>query len=173
MQERELALRPVKEEGFIHTLPVQLTALVGREQAMKTVCARLQRPEVRLVTLTGMGGVGKTRLGLQVATELLPIFADGVCFVSLASLRDSSLVVPTIARALGLVESAEQPLRLRLKAYLRNKHLLLLLDGFEHVASTTLLVSARAKGLDLVGLNEPEDEILEEPEEHLAMDMRQ
>src|SRR6266478_1127560 len=109
MQEREL--RPVKEEGFIHTIPVQLTVLVGREQAMKTVCARLQHPEVHLVTLTGMGGVGKTRLGLQVATELLTIFADGVCFVSLASLRDSSLVVPTIARALGLVESAEQPLR--------------------------------------------------------------
>src|SRR5260370_5589761 len=131
------------EKGWlqkIHTIPVQLTALVGREQAMKTVCARLQRPEVRLVTLTGMGGVGKTRLGLQVVTELLTIFADGVCFVSLASLRDSSLVVPTIARALGLVESAEQPLRLRLKPYFPHKHLLLLLDVFEHVARAAPLL---------------------------------
>src|SRR5260370_17607708 len=94
------------EKGWlqkIHTIPVQLTALVGREQAMKTVCARLQRPEGRLVTLTGMGGVGKTRLGLQVATELLTLFPDGVCFVSLPSLPDSSLPVPTIPLPLRLV----------------------------------------------------------------------
>src|SRR5260370_13101034 len=63
MQDREIALRPVKEEGFIHTIPVQLTALVGREQAMKTVCAPLQRPEVPLVTLTGIGRVPKPTLG--------------------------------------------------------------------------------------------------------------
>ena len=122
------------------TIPVQLTALVGREQALKTVCALLQCPEVRLATLTGMGGVGKTRLGLQVATGLLSTFADGVCFVSLASLRDSSLVVPAIARALGLAEDAEQPLRPRLKAYLCNKQLLLLLDSFEHVARAAPLL---------------------------------
>src|SRR5215470_3618074 len=136
------------------TIPVQLTALVGREQALKTVCARLQCPEVRLVTLTGMGGVGKTRLGLQVATELLTTFADGVCFVSLASLRDSSLVVPALARALGLAEGAEQPLCLRLKAYLRNKQLLLLLDGFEHVArAAPLLVELLQTCPDLKALD--------------------
>src|SRR5260370_42257174 len=81
MQDREI--RPVKEEGFIHTIPVQLTALVGREQAMKTVCARLQRPEERLVTLTGMGGRGKAPLALQLARELRTLVAAGVIFGSL------------------------------------------------------------------------------------------
>src|SRR5258708_5238168 len=84
--------------------PLPLTSLVGREEEVKLVCALLRRPEVRLVTLTGTGGVGKTRLALRVGTELRGDFADGVCFVSLAALEDPGLVVSTIAQALGMKE---------------------------------------------------------------------
>ena len=119
---------------FVHNnLPAQLTPLIGREQEVSTVCALLRRPEARLVTLTGTGGVGKTRLGLQAATELLDDFADGVCFVPLAPISDPDLVVPTIAQALGLKVTGEKPPLDLLKASLRGKSLLLLLDNFEQV----------------------------------------
>src|SRR2546425_1267344 len=123
-----------------YNLPGPLTSLIGREQEIQAVCSFLRRPEVRLVTLTGTGGVGKTRLGLEVGTDLLADFADGVCFVSLAPISDPDLVVPTIAQALGINEAGErgqgqaQPLHL-LQAYVRDKHLLLLLDNFEQVAA--------------------------------------
>src|SRR5438874_1008784 len=77
-----------------HNLPAQLTPLIGRAQEEATVCALLRRAEVRLLTLTGTGGVGKTRLSLAVATDLLDEFADGVCFVPLAPVSDPDLVVP-------------------------------------------------------------------------------
>jgi predicted ATPase len=116
-----------------HNLPGQLTPLIGRAQVIQAVCTLLRQPEVRLVTLTGPGGVGKTRLSLQVATELIDEFADGVCFVPLAPFRDPDLVTSTLAQALGLKETNEQPLRDLLKASLQNKRLLLLLDNFEQV----------------------------------------
>src|SRR6266705_1534868 len=94
-----------------HNLPSQLTPLIGREQERQAVCTLLRRPGVRLVTLTGTGGVGKTRLSLQVATDLLDDFCDGVCFVQLAPLRDPDLVAPTLAQALGLQETGEQAVR--------------------------------------------------------------
>jgi predicted ATPase/DNA-binding CsgD family transcriptional regulator len=118
-----------------HNLPAQLTPLIGREQEVTEVSTLLRRPEVRLVTLMGTGGVGKTRLGLTVATDLLADFADGVCFVSLAPISDSDLVVPTIAQALGISEAGERPLPELLQASLRDKHLLLLLDNFEQVVA--------------------------------------
>jgi predicted ATPase len=116
-----------------HNLLVQLTSLIGREHERQAVCTLVRRLEVRLVTLTGPGGVGKTRLGLQVTTDLLDDFVDGVCFVPLASISDSDLVVPTIARALGIKEIGERSLFDLLLASLQDKHLLLLLDNFEQV----------------------------------------
>jgi predicted ATPase/DNA-binding CsgD family transcriptional regulator len=116
-----------------YNLPAQLTPLIGREQGIQTVCALLRQPEVRLVTLTGIGGVGKTRLSLQVGIDLLDDFADGVCFVPLAPISDPDLVIPTIAQALGIKEAGKQPVTGLLQAYVHDKRLLLLLDNFEQV----------------------------------------
>jgi predicted ATPase/DNA-binding CsgD family transcriptional regulator len=116
-----------------HNLPAQSSSLIGREQEIQAVCALLRRPEVRLATLTGPGGVGKTRLGLQVATDLLDDFPDGVCFVPLAAVSDPDLVIPTIAHALGIKEAGEQSLWDLLQTDIRDKQLLLLLDNFEQV----------------------------------------
>ncbi len=135
---------PLAQDGMTGTctsaLPVQHTLLVGRDYEVGAVCALLRRPEVRLLTLTGTGGVGKTRLGLQVATELIEDFADGVCFVPLAPISDTELVVPTIAQAVGLREAEDQLLTNLLYDYLRHKHLLLLLDNFEQVVDAALCV---------------------------------
>ena len=116
-----------------HTLPAQLTPLIGREQEVAAVCTLLRRKEVRLLTFIGTGGVGKTRLAIQVATEVLADFADGVFFVSLASLRDPTLVLSAIAQVLGVKESGARLLPDLLSARLRDKHLLLCLDNFEHL----------------------------------------
>jgi predicted ATPase/DNA-binding CsgD family transcriptional regulator len=116
-----------------HTLPAQLTPLIGRDQEVAAVCTLLRRSQVRLVTLTGTGGVGKTRLAVQVATEVLADFPDGVFFVSLASLSDPALVLSTIAQILDLKESGARPFWDLLSADLRDKHLLLCLDNFEHL----------------------------------------
>lgn len=121
------------EQAPKHNLPAQLTPLLGREREVVAACVLLCRPEVRLLTLTGTGGVGKTRLGLHIATQLLNDFADGVCFVPLAPISDPDLVVPTIAQTFGLKESAS--LLEALKDYLRNKELFLFLDNFEQVVA--------------------------------------
>src|SRR5712691_1287075 len=119
------------EQAPRHNLPAQLTSLIGREQEVVAVCALLRRPEVRLLTLMGTGGVGKTRLGLQIASDLIEDFSDGVCFVPLAPINDPGLVIATIAQTLGLKEAGERALLDLLKAWLRDKDLLLLLDNLE------------------------------------------
>src|SRR5215467_4373671 len=138
MQQKDIAFSALKTSGFEQTstrhLPIPLTSLVGREREVAAVCALLSRPEVRLVTLTGTGGVGKTRLALEVAAAVSN-FADGIYFVALAPLIDPELVVPTIAQALGVREQASQPRLHSLQDYLRDKQLLLLLDNFEHLVS--------------------------------------
>jgi len=116
-----------------NNLPAQLTPLIGREQELAASCTLLHRPEVRLVMLTGTGGVGKTRLALQVATEVLVDFPDGVYFVNLAPISDPTFVLPTLAQTLGLREVAGQPLLEHVQRELQPKHLLLVLDNFEQV----------------------------------------
>ena len=125
-----------------HNLPVQPTMLLGREQALAAVCALLRRDDVRLVTLTGPGGIGKTRLAIQVAAEVLDDFPDGVWLVRLSRLSDPSLVLPTAAQTLGLKDAAGQPIVETLRTYLREKQLLLLLDNFEQVVGAAPEVSA-------------------------------
>lgn len=116
-----------------HHLPVPLTPLIGREAEVASIRELMARDEVRLVVLTGPSGTGKTRLALQVTTELLPRFDDGVWFVPLAPVADPNLVPSAIAQALGLKESEKKPLVELLKERLRRARALLVLDNFEQI----------------------------------------
>jgi predicted ATPase/class 3 adenylate cyclase/DNA-binding CsgD family transcriptional regulator len=133
-------------ETHTHNLPVQLTPFIGRHREVAAIQQLLHRPQVRLLTLTGPGGSGKTRLGLQGAAELLEEFRDGVFFVNLAPISDPALVVPTIAQTLGVKETPGQPLSDRLQEWLQEKELLLLLDNFEQVLGAAVEVAALLAG---------------------------
>jgi predicted ATPase/class 3 adenylate cyclase len=125
-----------------NNLPIQSTSLVGREKDLADVVALLHREDVRLLTLTGAGGTGKTRLAVQVAAELSDAFADGVWFVRLSRLVDPALVIPTIAQTLGLHEAGRRPIGETLVEYLREKQTLLVLDNFEQVVTAATEVAA-------------------------------
>jgi len=133
-------------DAYRNNLPLQPTPLIGREKEVSEVCQRLSSPEVRLLTLTGAGGTGKTRLGLQAAAELTQEFEDGVFFVSLAAIRDPQLVVAAVAGTLGVKEAGGQPLPESLEYYLGEKHMLLLVDNFEQVLEAAPMVSEMLSG---------------------------
>src|SRR5215217_2754044 len=123
-----------------NNLPAQPTPLVGRERELEEVLALLRSSDARLLTLTGPGGTGKTRLALQAAADLLDEFEDGVFFVALAAIADPTLVAPAIARTLGLTERRNQPPEELLKGFLRDRQTLLLLDNFEQVLESAPLL---------------------------------
>ena len=122
-------------------LPSPLTSFVGRGREVDQVCDLLRHADVRLVTLTGPGGVGKTRLAFQVAASVADAFPDGVVFVSLAATAGPTLVQPAVARALGVLESGDRPLLQRLTGVLRSRPVLLVLDNLEHVVAAAPFVA--------------------------------
>ncbi len=149
---------PAPSDCVASNLPVPPTALIGREQECAALGQLLCRSDTRLVTLTGPGGIGKTRLAIQVAAELERAYANGVVYVALAPIRAPDLVAPTIAQMLGITELPVQvgpvlPLMERLINYLREKQLLLLLDNFEQVMDAAPLLAtllAASPGLQVL-----------------------
>jgi predicted ATPase/class 3 adenylate cyclase len=131
---RSLETRP-------NNLPIQPTSLVGREREIDALRKLLLEEDARLVTLTGPGGSGKTRLALQVAAELVEGFADGVFFVGLGSVADPELLAPTINQTLGAAEATTSHPTDILKDHLRDKRMLLVLDNFEQLLSAAPLVA--------------------------------
>jgi predicted ATPase len=118
---------------LLGSAPIPRSRLIGRETERATARTRLLDDAVPLLTLTGPGGVGKTRLALAVAHEVMASFVNGVAFVGLAPLADPGLVLPTIAQAMHLTEVSDRPLAERLIAALRPCQALLVLDNCEHL----------------------------------------
>jgi predicted ATPase/DNA-binding CsgD family transcriptional regulator len=164
--------RDTSAAGFIadaipNNLPVLRSAIVGRQEALAATRDLLLRDDVGLLTFTGPGGVGKTRLALQLATQLQGHFPHGVFFVNLAPIREPDLVVSTIVQALGMQENPGQSLLESLKSYLRDRELLLVLDNFEHIlkaASTVAELLAASAHLKVLTTSR---EVLHLYEEHI------
>ncbi|MFN8526669.1 MAG: tetratricopeptide repeat protein [Chloroflexota bacterium] len=124
-----------------HNLPIQPTALIGREREVGAISALLNRDDIRLVTLTGPGGTGKTRVSLQVAAEVIDRFADGVYFVELAPIANPDLAPAAIAHALDIRDVGGRPVLDIVIDYLRHRRVLLVLDNFEQLLPAAPVVS--------------------------------
>jgi predicted ATPase len=123
-----------------NNLPKRSASLIGREKELGTIGRLLRKEDVGLLTITGPGGIGKTRLALQTALDFLPEFEDGVFFISLASISSPDLVAPTIVQTLGLTGADNFPVQELLKNHLQDKHLLMVLDNFEQVTAAAPLL---------------------------------
>lgn len=134
------ATLPAEAIGTHRHLPMPPAPLIGREQVLALLQPRLLHPDLRLLTLLGPPGVGKTRLSIQLAASVGDAFADGVVFVALAPVREADQVVVAIGRALGYQEGAGHELLARLQRSLREQQLLLVLDNFEHLPAAAPLV---------------------------------
>jgi predicted ATPase/class 3 adenylate cyclase/DNA-binding XRE family transcriptional regulator len=136
------AFPPLKTlDNHPNNLPIEPTPFIGRVQEVATLCRLLSRSEVRLLTLTGPGGVGKTRLALQTAAEVSDGYADGVFVAPLAPLRDPEQVIEAIAQVLSITDVSNPSLFGQVQRSLKSKQMLLVLDNFEHVAAAALLVA--------------------------------
>ena len=124
-----------------NNLPAQTTPFIGREHGFAPSKKQLSNADVRLLTLSGVGGTGKTRLALQAAADMVDEFEHGVFFVPLAALSDPALVLPTIAATLGVRDTMDRPLLEQLQDYLREKQMLLVLDNFEQVIDAAPRIS--------------------------------
>ena len=108
-------------DSMSNNLPIQATSFIGRKAEVEEVAERLINREVRLLVLTGAGGSGKTRLGLQVAASIAEAFEDGVCYIALDAVTDSGLVIGTIAHQLGIQGKSQKPVKALLEEYLKPK----------------------------------------------------
>ncbi len=136
-----------QDQTPLHNLPAQLTSFIGREKEISQIQEKMLHPDIRLLTLTGPGGSGKTRLSLAVAEQVLSEFPDGVFFVSLASLRDPALVLDAIAQTFGLRNAGDMPLSEIITRFLTDKRILLVLDNFEHLIQAAPCITSLLKAL--------------------------
>jgi predicted ATPase/tetratricopeptide (TPR) repeat protein/DNA-binding XRE family transcriptional regulator len=130
-----------RDDTSVYRVPAPPTSLVGREYEVETIATLLRKEDVRLMTLIGPGGVGKTRLAIEVARRSREAFADGVVFVPLAPLRDPELVPSVLAETLGVKDVADRPLQDALQRYLQGKEMLLLVDNTEHLLPAAPVVA--------------------------------
>ncbi len=125
----------------LKNLPAPITSFVGRQQELGRLHDLFTHPNIRIITLTGPGGTGKTRLALHAAEQFHPIFPDGVFFVPLATIQQSRMVLSTIAEALRIEETHHQSIRARVHEFLTDQQVLLVLDNFEHVLEAAPVVA--------------------------------